>query len=179
MRWPTVLSPKGSSGTCIPDGLSTFLHAAFTAHTLIGPVADDPSWQARTGPGFDKAQFVVDWDRQPRGRWVSSASPGSRTPIPRMACHGRRALPAKIAPHVSTGRHVRGRRRSPALWDARRGSSMRRCTPPGNARRPLRSRRSRRLGQVWRAPTRRASAAVVSGKHGILGYRHSGLLLEI
>ena len=32
--------------------------------TIIGPVADDPSWQARTGTGFDKAQFLVDWDRQ-------------------------------------------------------------------------------------------------------------------
>jgi transposase len=32
--------------------------------TLIGPVADDPSWQARTGTGFDKSQFVVDWERQ-------------------------------------------------------------------------------------------------------------------
>jgi transposase len=32
--------------------------------TLIGPVADDPSWQARAGTGFDKAQFLVDWDRR-------------------------------------------------------------------------------------------------------------------
>jgi transposase len=32
--------------------------------TLLGPVADDPSWQARAGTGFDKAQFRVDWDRQ-------------------------------------------------------------------------------------------------------------------
>jgi transposase len=32
--------------------------------TLIGPVADDPSWQARAGEGFDKAQFLVDWDHQ-------------------------------------------------------------------------------------------------------------------
>jgi transposase len=32
--------------------------------TLIGPVADDPSWQARMGTGFDKAQFLVDWDRK-------------------------------------------------------------------------------------------------------------------
>ena len=32
--------------------------------TLIGPVADDPSWQARAGTGFDKAQFLVDWDRK-------------------------------------------------------------------------------------------------------------------
>jgi transposase len=32
--------------------------------TLIGPVADDPSWQARTGTGFDKSQFRVDWEHQ-------------------------------------------------------------------------------------------------------------------
>jgi transposase len=32
--------------------------------TLIGPVADDPSWQARAGTGFDKSQFVVDWERK-------------------------------------------------------------------------------------------------------------------
>lgn len=31
---------------------------------LSGPVADDPSWQARAGLGFDKAQFLVDWDQQ-------------------------------------------------------------------------------------------------------------------
>lgn len=30
---------------------------------IIGPVANDPSWQARTGKGFDKSQFSVDWDR--------------------------------------------------------------------------------------------------------------------
>jgi transposase len=30
---------------------------------IVGPVADDPSWQARAGEGFDKAQFLVDWDR--------------------------------------------------------------------------------------------------------------------
>jgi transposase len=32
--------------------------------TLIGPVADDPSWQARAGTGFDKAQFLVDWEQK-------------------------------------------------------------------------------------------------------------------
>jgi DDE family transposase len=34
------------------------------AVTISGPVADDPSWQARAGEGFDKSQFLVDWDRQ-------------------------------------------------------------------------------------------------------------------
>ena len=29
-----------------------------------GPVAGDPSWQARTGEGFDKSQFLVDGDRR-------------------------------------------------------------------------------------------------------------------
>jgi len=31
---------------------------------IVGPVAADPSWQAREGTGFDKAQFLVDWDQQ-------------------------------------------------------------------------------------------------------------------
>ena len=30
--------------------------------TIVGPVADDPSWQARAGEGFDKGSFVVDWE---------------------------------------------------------------------------------------------------------------------
>ena len=32
--------------------------------TIIGPVAEDPGWQARAGVGFDKGSFAVDWDRQ-------------------------------------------------------------------------------------------------------------------
>jgi transposase len=32
--------------------------------TIVGPVADDPSWQARSGDGLTKAQFLVDWDRR-------------------------------------------------------------------------------------------------------------------
>jgi len=31
---------------------------------IIGPVADDPSWQARAGEGFAKADFTLDWERQ-------------------------------------------------------------------------------------------------------------------
>jgi transposase len=31
--------------------------------TIVGPVAEDPSWQARAGEGFDKSQFLVDWGR--------------------------------------------------------------------------------------------------------------------
>jgi transposase len=51
--------------------------------TLIGPVADDPSWQARASTGFDKAHFLVDWDREvvtcPMGKqsisWLPNTSP--------------------------------------------------------------------------------------------------------
>ena len=32
--------------------------------TVVGPVALDPSWQARAGAGFEKASFVVDWDAE-------------------------------------------------------------------------------------------------------------------
>ena len=34
------------------------------AITLLGPVAADPSWQARSRQGFDHSQFVIDWERQ-------------------------------------------------------------------------------------------------------------------
>jgi hypothetical protein len=30
--------------------------------TIIGPVADDPSWQAQAGSGFAKGDFIIDWD---------------------------------------------------------------------------------------------------------------------
>jgi transposase len=51
--------------------------------TITGPVADDPSWQARSGDGFDKSQFAVDWDRHvvtcPAGKrsisWLPSTYP--------------------------------------------------------------------------------------------------------
>jgi len=32
--------------------------------TLMGPVAADPSWQAKAGEGFDKASFLIDWQRE-------------------------------------------------------------------------------------------------------------------
>src|SRR5438046_2946345 len=32
-EWSIALSSKGSLGTCIPKGVSTFFHTAFTAHS--------------------------------------------------------------------------------------------------------------------------------------------------
>lgn len=31
---------------------------------VVGPVAADPSWQARAGEGFDQSHFVIDWERE-------------------------------------------------------------------------------------------------------------------
>ncbi len=31
---------------------------------ILGPVADDPGWQARAGKGFDKGHFIIDWRRR-------------------------------------------------------------------------------------------------------------------
>ena len=33
IEWSIMLSSKGSLGTCIPKGVSTFFHTAFTAHS--------------------------------------------------------------------------------------------------------------------------------------------------
>jgi transposase len=51
---------------------------------IVGPVADDPSWQARAGAGFDKAHFRIDWDAHvvtcPTGRQSRSWLPKTTTP---------------------------------------------------------------------------------------------------
>ncbi|HKI20527.1 MAG TPA: transposase, partial [Isosphaeraceae bacterium] len=51
--------------------------------TIVGPVAEDPSWQARAGEGFDKGSFEVDWDRRvvtcPAGKQSISWLPNSYT----------------------------------------------------------------------------------------------------
>jgi hypothetical protein len=50
--------------------------------TIVGPVAEDPSWQARSG-GFDKGSFIVDWDHQvvtcPAGKQSISWLPNTYT----------------------------------------------------------------------------------------------------
>jgi transposase len=47
---------------------------------IVGPVAEDPSWQARSG-GFDKGSFIVDWERRvvtcPAGKQSISWLPNS------------------------------------------------------------------------------------------------------
>ena len=51
--------------------------------TIIGPVADDPSWQARLDDGLTKAAFAVDWDHKvvtcPAGKESISWLPSTYT----------------------------------------------------------------------------------------------------
>jgi transposase len=51
--------------------------------TIVGPVADDPSWQARLEDGLTKAAFAVDWDREvvtcPAGKESISWLPSTYT----------------------------------------------------------------------------------------------------
>ena len=58
---------------------------------IIGPVADDPSWQARAGAGFDKAHLRIDWDARvvacPAGRHSRSWLP--KTTIPGVVAEAR------------------------------------------------------------------------------------------
>lgn len=54
---------------------------------IIGPVAQDPSWQARDHAGFDKSAFAVDWEAKvvtcPAGKqsisWLPSTYPAKGT----------------------------------------------------------------------------------------------------
>jgi DNA-binding response OmpR family regulator len=50
---------------------------------IIGPVAQDPGWQARERSGFEKSAFTVDWEKEtvtcPAGK--QSVFPGCRKPI--------------------------------------------------------------------------------------------------
>jgi transposase len=54
---------------------------------IIGPVAQDPSWQARDGIGFDKSAFAINWERKvvtcPAGKesisWLPNTYPKNGT----------------------------------------------------------------------------------------------------
>src|SRR5215510_8366074 len=81
MRWSMRLSPNGSRGTCIPPGLTTFLHAAFTAHQWRARASADALSLAQN-PTFRRAQSSVhDTPRAHlRARFPPRPARDSRTP---------------------------------------------------------------------------------------------------
>ena len=114
--------------------------------TIIGPVADDPSWQARAGEGFDKGSFVGGLG--PAGGDLPGGQGehllAARTPTRRTAWCSRRGSPGGIARRVRCGRSARGRRRSRGSSGCRRVSITRRCRRPAASRRPRSSARGTR-----------------------------------
>lgn len=62
LPWVCDLSLSRHADRLARAASSHFLLAGVQASRAPG--ADDPSWQARAGTGFAKAQFLVDWDRQ-------------------------------------------------------------------------------------------------------------------
>src|SRR5271167_4728455 len=103
---------------------------------IVGPVADDPSWQARSGDGFTKAQFQVDWDLQvvtcPEGKqsisWLPSTYPkGGMQFEARFARNDCAACPmrsrctrSKVEPRIIT---LQAREEFEALQSARRNQA--------------------------------------------------------
>jgi transposase len=101
--------------------------------TVIGPVADDPSWQARAGMGFDKSRFLVDWDRQrvtcPAGKqsisWLPKTNPKSVI-LAEARFSGRDCTPCALRPCCTRSKHqpriigLQAREHHEALQDARR-----------------------------------------------------------
>ena len=83
---------------------------------IVGPVTEDPCWQACEGYGFDKSRFMVDWDQQvmtcPAGKqslsWLPNTYPKngmeSEVWFSRKGCMPRpflsRCTKAKIKPRL-------------------------------------------------------------------------------
>jgi len=123
--------------------------------TITGPVADDPSWQARSEEGLDKSRFVVDWDQQvvtcPAGNrsisWLPNTYPQNgmvfEARFARRDCTP--CPPAAPGPSVSRAssdsRHASSTRPCKPLASSRIRRSSGRPMPPGPASKPRTDRR--------------------------------------
>jgi hypothetical protein len=99
--------------------------------TIVGPVADDPSWQARSNDGLSKSQFQVDWtDKSSPAQQESRVSPGCQTPGLRMAWNSRSGLLERTARHAHSDLAAPGRELSRGSLGCRHASTTRHCKPP-------------------------------------------------
>src|SRR6266487_2705084 len=103
--WSRSGGRSGCSSTMLPEEHvvdSGYLNAEVLVSaeqrqkvTLIGPVAQDTSWQARDEHCFDKSQFSIDWQAQqvtcPQGKT-------SRYWIPTSDRHGKDVIHIKFNP---------------------------------------------------------------------------------
>src|SRR5712691_12609420 len=58
-EWSAKLRPKGSWGTCIPQGVTTFFYTAFTAHSDVGAEAIGGRLQAGVRLGLTAVSQVL------------------------------------------------------------------------------------------------------------------------
>jgi len=129
--------------------------------TIVGPVAEDPSWQARGG-GFDKGSFIVDWERHvvtcPAGKqsisWLPNTYPQNgvafEARFSRKDCgpcpNRMRCTKSKQEPRII---RLQARAHHEALSAARqrqKPKSFGASTPPAQASRQRTSRRSGAVG---------------------------------
>src|SRR5262245_13710500 len=83
MRWPMRLSPNGSRGTCIPQGLATFLHTACTAHRSHATASlDGLSSRQTTTSHPSRLRPLAQYPRQSAPGSVSVATRYSLTQAP-------------------------------------------------------------------------------------------------
>src|SRR3954466_9324582 len=101
--------------------------------TIIGPVADDPSWQARSEEALDKARFVVDWEGRvgtcPTGKqsisWLPSTYPQKGTVFEARFAR-RDCTPCPLRSRCTRSKHepriigLQAREHHEALQDARK-----------------------------------------------------------
>src|SRR5213595_1661965 len=86
-EWSAKLRPKGSWGTCIPQGVITFFHTAFTAHSDAGAEAGSGQVPGRAG-GYPTGPPTDPDVRNERIRFLGSQSCGTTLAHHCAALHG-------------------------------------------------------------------------------------------
>src|SRR5712692_6548591 len=76
-EWSATLRPKGSWGTCIPQGVTTFFHTAFTAHSDAGAEAIGRRLQCLVRHATEEeALLALPWNPPPFGHRLRHAYRG-------------------------------------------------------------------------------------------------------
>lgn len=137
--------------------------------SLIGPVADDPSWQARAGTGFDKAHFQVDWEHQivtcPCGK--QSRSWSAKTTVPGVIAEARSR--PRTAPPVPSGRRAQRPKKSPASSACKPETNTKSYRHSAKRRKPPRLISSTLYGPAWKVPTHKRYGAAGCDSAATLG----------
>ncbi len=115
--------------------------------TIVGPVADDPSWQARLDDGLTKAAFGVDWDRKvvtcPAGKESISWLPSTHTEsgmVLEARFATRDCFPCPLHPRQARATHHRAASARALQGAAKRAQAAENRGVPGELRRPRRDR---------------------------------------